>query len=108
MPQIAKVAVAAATYAIDKPYDYLAPEGLGIAVGSRVLVPFGRGNRTGEAVVLSLYHTVPENPLKAIRECLDDEPILTQRELKLALWMRQRYFCTLYDAIRTVLPAAVW
>ena len=108
MPQIAKVAVAAATYAIDKPYDYLAPEGLGIAVGSRVLVPFGRGNRTGEAVVLSLYHTVPEKPLKAIRECLDDEPILTQRELKLALWMRQRYFCTLYDAIRTVLPAAVW
>ena len=108
MPQIAKVAIAAATYAIDKPYDYLAPEELGIAVGSRVLVPFGRGNRTSEAVVLSLYRAVPEKPLKAIRECLDDEPILTQREIKLALWMRQRYFCTLYDAIHTVLPAAVW
>lgn len=108
MPQIAKVAVAAATYAIDKPYDYLAPEELGIAVGSRVLVPFGRGNRTSEAVVLSLYGAVPEKPLKAIRECLDDEPILSQREIKLALWMRQRYFCTLYDAIHTVLPAAVW
>ena len=108
MPQIAKVAVAAATYAIDKPYDYLAPENLGIAVGSRVLVPFGRGNRTSEAVVLSLYRDVPEKPLKAIRECLDDEPILSQREIKLALWMRQRYFCTLYDAIHTVLPAAVW
>lgn len=108
MPQIAKVAVAAATYAIDKPYDYLAPEELGVAVGSRVLVPFGRGNRTSEAVVLSLYRAVPEKPLKAIRECLDDAPILSQREIKLALWMRQRYFCTLYDAIHTVLPAAVW
>ena len=108
MPQIAKVAIAAATYAIDKPYDYLAPEDLGIAVGSRVLVPFGRGNRTSEAVVLSLYRAVPEKPLKAIRECLDEEPILTQKEIKLALWMRQRYFCTLYDAIHTVLPAAVW
>lgn len=108
MPQIAKVAIAAATYAIDKPYDYLAPEEMGIAVGSRVLVPFGRGNRTSEAVVLSLYRDVPEKPLKAIRECLDEEPILSQREIKLALWMRQRYFCTLYDAIHTVLPAAVW
>ena len=28
MTQIAKVAVAAATYAIDKPYDYLVPEEL--------------------------------------------------------------------------------
>ena len=108
MPQIAKVAVAAATYAIDKPYDYLAPEELDIAVGSRVLVPFGRGNRTSEAVVLSLNRAVPDQPLKAIRECLDEDPILSQREIKLALWMRQRYFCTLYDAIHTVLPAAVW
>ena len=45
MPQIAKVAVAAATYAIDKPYDYLIPQGTDIAVGMRVLAPFGRGNR---------------------------------------------------------------
>ena len=41
MPQIAKVAVAAATYAIDKPYDYLIPQGTDIAVGMRVLAPFG-------------------------------------------------------------------
>ena len=30
------------------------------------------------------------------------------REIRLALWMRERYFCTFYDAIRTILPAAVW
>lgn len=48
MPQIAKVAVAAATYAIDKPYDYLVPQGADMAVGMRVLVPFGRGNRVSE------------------------------------------------------------
>lgn len=54
MPQIAKVAVAAATYAIDKPYDYLVPQGADMAVGMRVLVPFGRGNRVSEGVVLTL------------------------------------------------------
>ena len=52
MTQIAKVAVAAATYAIDKPYDYLVPSGMELSVGCRVTVPFGRGNRTAEGMVL--------------------------------------------------------
>ena len=108
MPQIAKIAVSAATYAIDKPYDYLLPEELGASVGCRVLVPFGRGNRTCEGVILSVATAVPEKPLKAVRQLLDDEPILSTRQIKLALWMRQRYFCTFYDALHTILPAGVW
>ena len=108
MPQIAKAAVAAATYAIDKPYDYLVPEGMNVAPGCRVLLPFGRGNRISEAVVLRVYCAVPEKPLKAIRSVLDREPLMSEREIKLALWMRQRYFCTFYDAIHAILPAAVW
>ena len=39
---------------------------------------------------------------------VDREPVITDREIRLALWMRERYFCTFYDAIRTILPAAVW
>ena len=108
MPQIAKVAVAAATYAIDKPYDYLVPQGADMAVGMRVLVPFGRGNRVSEGVVLTLRQGVPEKPIKPIRSLVDREPVITEREIRLALWMRERYFCTFYDAIRTILPAAVW
>lgn len=106
MPQIAKVAVAAATYAIDKPYDYIAPDEA--CTGQRVLVPFGRGNRTSEGMILSVRQEVPAGPLKAIRELLDTESVASEREIKLALWMRQRYFCTFYDAIRTILPAAIW
>ena len=108
MPQIAKVAVAAANYAIDKPYDYLVPQGADMAVGMRVLVPFGRGNRVSEGVVLTLGQGVPEKPIKPIRALVDREPVITEREIRLALWMRERYFCTFYDAIRTILPAAVW
>ena len=41
---IAKIAVASATFAIDKPYSYWIPEGMRLSVGCRVQVPFGRGN----------------------------------------------------------------
>ena len=108
MAVIAKVAVQAATYAIDKAYDYLLPEEVGGQAGYRVLVPFGRGNRLTEAMILSLHQAVPDKPLKAVRSLLDEEPVITERELRLALWMTRRYFCTFYDALRTVLPAAVW
>ncbi len=106
--QIAKIAVEAATYAIDKPYSYGVPAGTDVSVGCRVLVPFGRGNRTSEGIVLSLEEGLPNGPLKALRLNLDGAPVISPREIKLAFWMRQRYFCTFYDAIRTVLPAAVW
>ncbi len=108
MPQIAKIAVSAATYAIDKPYDYVVPDSQPVEVGIRVLVPFGRGNRVCEGMILSVRRGIPDKPLKAVRQVLDEEPVLSEKQIRLALWMRQRYFCTLYDAIHTILPAGVW
>lgn len=108
MAVIAKVAVQAAPYAIDKVYDYLLPRDMGAQVGCRVLVPFGRGNRLSEAVILALGEGVPDKPLKTVNALLDDEPVVSDKEIRLALWMRQRYFCTFYDALHTILPAAVW
>ena len=53
---IAKVALSAATYAIDKPYDYLVPDDLKetLRPGIRVIVPFGAGNRRTEGMILAL------------------------------------------------------
>ena len=50
MPQTAKIAVAAAVYAIDRPFDYLIPDHMSQRVqpGVRVAVPFGRGNRLSQ------------------------------------------------------------
>ena len=95
---IAKVALAAAAYAIDKPYDYLVPLELeGRAVpGVRVLVPFGRGNKRTEGMVLGLSGALPEGKrLKEIVTVLDDAPVLDASGLKLCLWMRERYFLSL-------------
>lgn len=50
MSRVAQLAVAAAVYAIDRPYSYRVPEDMPLAVGMRVLVPFGHGNRGRRAL----------------------------------------------------------
>ena len=104
---IAKIAVSAAVFAIDKPYSYGVPEGISLRPGQRVTVPFGRGNRRCEGVVLSL-EPGDSAGLKGIDTVLDPEPLLNEEMLHLAAFMRGRYFCTFYDAIRVMLPAGLW
>ena len=104
---IAKIAVSAATFAIDKPYSYGIPQGMTVLPGMRVTVPFGRSNRRTEGVVLSVEEGGDEK-LKFIESCLDEEPVLSEQMLRLAAFLRERYFCTFYDAIRAMLPAGLW
>lgn len=104
---IAKTAVSAANFAIDKPYSYAVPERMLLQPGMRVTVPFGRGNRLCEGVVLSVEEGSAEG-LKAIERQLDEQPVVSQHLLRLAAFMRERYFCTFYEAIRTMLPAGLW
>ena len=104
---IAAIAIANAVYAMDKPYSYRVPEGMQVQPGLRVLVPFGRGNRRSEAVVLALQDTA-QRDLKVIERALDDAPILSQAQLQLAAFMKERYFCTFYEAVKAILPAGFW
>ena len=107
MPVLAQLAVAAAVYAIDRPYSYRVPEDMPLQAGMRVLVPFGRGNRRTEGVVLSLQ-TGDAAGLKTVERMLDDAPILTGGQLRLAAFMKERYFCTFYEAVKAILPAGFW
>ncbi len=104
---IAKIAVSAATFAIDKPYSYRVPAGMALQTGMRVQVPFGRGNRRTEGVVLAV-DSGAEDGLKVIDCCLDEVPVVSRQMLQLAAFMRERYFCTLFDAVRVMLPAGLW
>ena len=104
---IAKIAVSAAIYAIDKPYDYRVPDGMTLAVGLRVGVPFGRANKRCEGVVLELTQG-NESKLKPVLEKLEESPLLDERMLHTAAFLRERYFCTFYDAVKAILPAGVW
>ncbi|MEA4896573.1 MAG: primosomal protein N' [Oscillospiraceae bacterium] len=107
---IAKVAVSAATYQIDKPYDYIVPEELAaqLSPGMRVLVPFSKGNRKSEGIVLSLTHSNKCEKLKCVFSSLDETPAVSDELIRLALWMRERFFCTVYDAVKAMLPAGLW
>ena len=107
---MASVAVSAATYAIDRPYSYRVPAGLSerIQVGQRVMVPFGRGNRRVEGIVLALKTEALRPNLKAVCALLDEEPVVDGEGVKLALWMRDRYFCTVWDAVKAMLPAGLY
>ena len=107
---IVKVAVGAAPYSIDKPYDYLVPGELleGAVPGVRVIVPFGRGNKNSDGIILSRGEGEKVPGLKPLRALLDKEPVLDSDGIALALWMRQRYFCTLFEAVKTILPAGLW
>lgn len=108
----AGVAVDAAIYQVDRVYTYAVPSGMVLQPGMRVSVPFGGGNRTTEGIVLSLSETPPEQvkaiSYKEILYQLDTEPVLDGAMLKLAGFMRERYFCTFYDAVKAILPAGLW
>lgn len=107
---MAKIAVSAAAYWIDRPYEYSVPEELAEKArpGCRVYVPFSAGNRTSEGIILALSETGKRDKLKSVKAVLDDEPVLSAQQLRLALFMRERFFCTVYDAVKAILPAGLW
>ena len=106
---LAKIALSAATFAIDRPYSYRVPAQLEnlLEPGMRVLVPFGKGNRSSEGLVLSLEQAEDTHRLKEIQTLLDRRPVLTPEGIQLALWMRERFFCTVYAAALTMLPTGL-
>ena len=107
---IAKIAVSAAPYWVDKPFDYLIPEEMReqAVPGVRVSVPFSLGNRRSEGIILAVTEHSEFTQLKAIIKVLDPQPVLTQEQIKLALFMRERFFCTVYEAVKAILPAGLW
>ena len=108
--QIARIALSGVPYSADKLYSYLVPPELADAcrAGVRVSVPFGRGNRRTEGFVLETLCEAADKPLKPVFTVLDEQPLLDASLLRLAKWMKARYFCTVYDALRTILPAGIW
>lgn len=105
---IARVAVSGVSYWFDRPYSYTVPDKFKdlLQPGIRVSVPFG-GSRPREGIVLALGGSA-DRALKSILTLLDDSPILTPEQLKLALWMRERFFCTVSEAVRSILPSGLW
>lgn len=104
------IAVSSATYAIDKPYTYLVPQSLLTRVqpGMRVMIPFGKGNRRTEGLILDLFSGERSRGIKAIMALMDEAPVLDHQGIQLAVWIHDQYFCTVYDAVRAMLPSGLY
>lgn len=93
----------------DKTYAYLIKENSGeIRVGMRVLVPFGISNKPKMAIVTGITDERPNaKSVKSIMRAVDDEPIITEEMMKVALWLKERTFCTVYEAVKAMLPSGI-
>lgn len=104
---IAGIAVDNTTYSFDRLFSYKVPDHLSnVKVGQRVLVPFGRGDRFRQGMILSLSYGKEEN-LKEISSTLDDKPIFTGEMIDTVNFIHDRYFCTYYDSVKVMLPVGI-
>lgn len=103
---IAQVIVNASSAHTDKKFDYLIPDELSkkVFVGTRVNVPFGKGNKRVEGYVIGITKNSSLNKLKAISDA-EDIPVFNQSMVELIEWMRENYFCSYIDAIKAIVPA---
>ena len=106
---IAQVAVDNATIHFDKLYSYKVPDYLKGRVwpGSMVLVPFGRGDKPRMAVVLGVEATEEEKVpkrLKTLHDAAPEQARLTPDLLELVRFLKDRTFCTWFEAVKAVIP----
>ncbi|MEE0981848.1 MAG: primosomal protein N' [Acutalibacteraceae bacterium] len=106
---IASVAIENSTNSFDMAYDYLVNEkDSALKPGCRVLVPFGKGNKCRQGIVMSVFHSDKStDKLKSIMQVIDEKTILSDEMIKLIEWLKERTFCTLFDAAKTILPAGM-
>lgn len=94
----------------DQEFDYLVPDELRsrLEVGQRVRVPLGRGDRPVVGYCVRLEHRpVGHRPLKAIREIIDEQSLLSPAMIRLTRWMAEHYLCPLGQVLEAVVPAGV-
>lgn len=104
---VARVAVENTAYSFDMLFEYSVPDSLceDVLPGKRVLVRFGNSSKARVGIVFSVQSGVATTKkLKAISSVIDDEPLLTFELLKTANFIRDRYFCTYYEACKLFLP----
>ena len=106
LTRIAGVAVSEAAFHFDKLYSYKIPPALAdrVLVGSMVLVPFGKGSRPRMGVVLQVSEGEETPRLKELFDAAPEEACLTPDLLELVRFLKERTFCTYYEAVKAVIP----
>lgn len=103
---VAKIAIEKISYFADEFYSYSVPNQWSkvIAVGERVIVPFGRGNTPRLGIVTDLSFEESNFKLKEIAAVLDSVPLISLEEISLAAFMKNHYFCSYFEAAKLMMP----
>lgn len=106
MPKTVGVAVSNATLHFDKLYTYaVSPDQQdAVRLGSMVLVPFGKGSRARMGVVLACDAEPENSRLKSLFDVAPASACLTPELLRLVRFLKERTFCTWYEAVKAVIP----
>ena len=109
MRKAARVAVEKTAYHFDREFDYRIPDLLTerAVPGCRVMVPFGTSNTKRLGLILGLVDEEETKELKPLAAVLDQAPLLSDEGIRLVFWLKQRYFCTLFEAAKLLLPAGI-
>ncbi len=109
--EIACVAVENVAYDFDKAYDYIVPEKFAeeLKPGMRVMVPFGNGTSKRQGIVMNISYSQQQSncKMKSISAVLDKAPLISNEMLDLAVYIKERTFCTLFDAVKLALPTGI-
>lgn len=107
---LALVAVENVAYHFDIFYAYSFDESLksNVTPGMRVLVPFGRGKSTSkQGVVFEIKPCDDVSGYKSIISTLDESRLITDEMLEIARFLKERTFCTYFEAVRSQLPSGL-
>ena len=101
---VAAVAVDNTFFSFDTEYSYTVPDSLKekVQIGCRVDVPFGRGDKVRSGIIVELSEEENVSSLKEITSVY--EKALSDEMVKLAMWLKERCFCTAYDCLKQMLP----
>lgn len=103
----AKVIIDSKSRFLNRPFTYHIPEKLNnkLQRAMRVLVPFGKGNKTSVAFVYEIVEEIEADyEIKDIILIIDENKLVSDELLDLAFYMKDRYLSPIQSAIKQVLP----
>ena len=106
---LALVAVENVAYHFDILYGYTIPDDIRdrIKIGSRVQVNFSKGKTQRQGFVFDFATPETGKKYKPILKLLDEEPILSEEMIRIAVFLKKRYFCTYYEAAKVQIPTGL-
>ncbi len=110
MFNFAGVIINSSSIALDRIFTYSIPDILidKALIGTRIMVPFGKGNKKVEGFVVQLF-SLEEKPsgVKDIEYLLNDFPLFTKEDLEMVGIMREKYLCTWLEGIKVLIPSGI-